>query len=133
MSLISRGALQFDTSSSKYFLSEADNSVAQKLADILAGNTAFAKSGSMPAGSMTFADYASAMVSRVASEVSTVQNQAGYNDTLMQSLEYTSAELSGVDMDEEFALLIIYERSYVASSKIIATAEEMLDTLMNMV
>ncbi|PJB96553.1 MAG: hypothetical protein CO080_02675, partial [Nitrospirae bacterium CG_4_9_14_0_8_um_filter_70_14] len=40
--------------------------------------------------------------------------------------------VSGVSIDEEAANLVEFQRSYQAAAKVIATADQMLETLLNM-
>lgn len=48
------------------------------------------------------------------------------------SLSAGTLEMSNVDVAQEFANMIIYERGFQANSKIISTADEMLQTLVGM-
>jgi flagellar hook-associated protein 1 FlgK len=132
-SRISRGLIQYDISSASYFVAEGDNTIAQQLADLMAANQYFSRSGGIPAGTMSLSEYATSIISAVANKVTAATGESSYQASVVESLEYKSAEISAVDMDEEYALLIVYERSYVAASKVINTANEMLDTLMNLI
>ena len=49
------------------------------------------------------------------------------------ALESKLASVSGVSLDEEGAAMVRYQNSYNAAAKIVATVQEMYDTLMNMV
>jgi flagellar hook-associated protein 1 FlgK len=48
-------------------------------------------------------------------------------------LELQKASYSGVSIDEEMANVIKFQRSYDASAKLISVADEMLETIINMV
>jgi len=41
--------------------------------------------------------------------------------------------VSGVNLDEELANLMIYQQAYTASARMISLVQEMLDELMNVV
>ena len=49
------------------------------------------------------------------------------------ALESKLASIAGVSLDEEGAAMVRYQNSYNAAAKIVATVQEMYDTLMNMV
>ncbi len=58
-----------------------------------------------------------------------VENQ----QSVVASLSARMASISGVSLDEEGANLVRYQNSYNAAAKVIATVQEMYDTLLNMV
>lgn len=76
--------------------------------------------------------YYSSLVSIVGVHTQNAQMNAQYNETLLT--EYTSRKesISGVNLDEEMALLLQFQRAFQAASKLITTADEMLQTLLSM-
>jgi len=76
--------------------------------------------------------YYSSLVSIVGVHAQNAKMNADYNETLLS--EYTSRKesISGVNLDEEMALLLQYQRAFQAASKLITTADEMLMTLISM-
>jgi len=76
--------------------------------------------------------YYSSLVSIVGVHSQNAQMNAKYNETLLT--EYTSRKesISGVNLDEEMALLLQFQRAFQAASKLITTADEMLQTLLSM-
>ena len=60
------------------------------------------------------------------------QNTTSYKAVLDQ-LNNQKASYSGVSIDEEMTIVIKYQRSYDASAKMVKVADEMLQTLINMV
>jgi flagellar hook-associated protein 1 len=52
--------------------------------------------------------------------------------TFQQTLEGQKLAVSGVNLDEEAINMISYQRAYQASAKVIATINELLDTLLNL-
>jgi len=50
-----------------------------------------------------------------------------------QTLEAKQLGLSGVSLDEEGIKMLLYQRAFQASSRVIATTNELLDTLVNLV
>lgn len=106
--------------------SPGDNSKALQMAQLLNGMT-------MAGGTATFSTYYNGLVARVGLDVQTSKNLVTQNDAFMKQLTTLRDSQSGVSLDEELATLIQYQRSYQASAKLITTAGEMLDTLINMV
>ena len=61
----------------------------------------------------------------------TVTRRAGVQATLTTDLDAARQSDSGVNLDEEMANLIQYQRAYEAASKVINAIDSMLDTLIN--
>jgi flagellar hook-associated protein 1 FlgK len=65
-----------------------------------------------------------------------INSQKGITDgfrNFHQTLEAQHLGVSGVNLDEEAVKMMLYQRAFQATSKLIATASEMLDTLVNIV
>ena len=81
----------------------------------------------------TLADNYSDLVTGVANDINVQkQNQESYGLVLHQ-LHQQKAEYSGVSTDEEMVNIIEYQRSYDAAAKLIRVADELLETLINLV
>jgi len=66
----------------------------------------------------------------------TIHEQKGITDGLRnfrQSLEAQHLGVTGVNLDEEAVKMLMYQRSFQATSKVISVASEMIETLINMV
>ena len=63
----------------------------------------------------------------------TINNMAATDKLVMDQLELQRASYSGVSIDEEMSNVIKFQRSYDASAKLIRVADEMLETILNMV
>ena len=72
------------------------------------------------------------MVADVAQKSSTATSNATAAATYLSSLKSQESSISGVSLDEEAVNLIIYQKVYQASAKLISTISDLLDTLMNM-
>jgi flagellar hook-associated protein 1 FlgK len=65
-----------------------------------------------------------------------INSQKGITDGVRnfhKTLEAQHLGISGVNLDEEAVKMMLYQRAFQATSKLIATASEMLDTLVNIV
>jgi flagellar hook-associated protein 1 FlgK len=52
-------------------------------------------------------------------------------EAIAQHLERRKAEVSGVDLDEETADLLRFQRAYQAAARVMTVLDEMLDRLIN--
>jgi flagellar hook-associated protein 1 FlgK len=82
---------------------------------------------------LTISDNYSNLVSSIAYEkVLQDQNSESF-DLVVSQLQEQKSNYSGVSLDEEMTDVIKFQRSYEASAKLINIADEMLQTLLNMV
>ncbi len=132
-SKVSVGTVQFNATSGDYYVSESDNTVIQKMSEAFTGNSIFTEAGSIAAGDYNFVDYSASIVSQVSMFYNNNNAQFSYQSDLVTALQTKNADISGVNLDEELALLIVYERSYSASAQVITTVNEMLQVLENMI
>lgn len=130
--LIAGGSPEFDTSSGKYVLNAAANSVANDMGKIFSENFTFSQAGNIATTTTTFANYASTFVGSIASGVSDAEAALAYQEELNDSIATKEAELSGVNIDEELAQLIIFQKSYAANAQSFTAVKEMLDILLGM-
>ena len=63
-------------------------------------------------------------------EASKIASLSEDRETLRAEIETRRENLSGVNLDEELANLIIYQQSYNAAARMITTANQMYDTLL---
>jgi len=55
------------------------------------------------------------------------------NQLVKEQLINQRSQYSGVSIDEEMSNVILFQKSYDASARLVKIADEMLDVLMNMV
>lgn len=130
-SLISRGAMVInsDSASMKYQLSEGDNTTIRAMVDKMSNSVQFSAAGNIGTGKYTYSDYAAAILSVSASAISVNQQNLDYQQPLNDSLETRQKNLSGVNLDEEMASLIIFQNAYQAASKVVSVTQKMMDIL----
>lgn len=75
----------------------------------------------------------STLISGIGNHKQSADKMAATDKLVLEQLELQKASYSGVSIDEEMANVIKFQRSYDASAKLIRVADEMLDTLINMV
>ena len=87
----------------------------------------------MNGGTSTFDAAANSLVSQVGYDVQTAKANASHQADMMTYLENYRESVSGVSLDEEMVNLVKFEAAYNAAAKMVSMADEMLDSLMNMV
>ncbi|XPV75215.1 MAG: flagellar hook-associated protein FlgK [Desulfovibrio sp.] len=82
--------------------------------------------------SQSITDYYNALIGAVGNDTAAAKFNASYSKTLAQELDARQQSVSGVNMDEEMANLVKFQHSYTAAAKIITTADQMIQTLLNL-
>lgn len=98
--------------------------IANKIADLL---------NAKKVDGATFEESYSNLISNIANDISAQQNKQDASELAIQQMEQVKSSTSGVSIDEEMTNMIRFQRSYDASAKLIKTADELLQTLLNMV
>ncbi|MCG8512060.1 MAG: flagellar hook-associated protein FlgK, partial [Rhodospirillales bacterium] len=114
-------------------LGSGDSSIADVLEALMGGDVDFAAAGSLSATSTTFADYAGAIVSDVANQASLAESDAETARLTSENLETSLINRSGVNLDEETAILTALENQYSACSRAFSVINEMFEALLDAV
>ncbi len=114
-------------------LAAGDGSIAEALEEALSSATDFTAAGNLSGGSRTFSEYASAVITDVATKASAAESDAETTGLVTDSLANTFSNEAGVNIDEETALLAALENQYSACSQVVQILEEMFDALFNAV
>ncbi|HUK64035.1 MAG TPA: flagellar hook-associated protein FlgK, partial [Dongiaceae bacterium] len=101
-----------------------DGTVAQQLAD-LASSAIPALSG------RTFRDYYSGVATDLGTAVQSTGADADVQQTLVDQADQRRSAVSGVSVDEEMVNLIAQQQAYGAAAKLVTTADQMIQTLLN--
>lgn len=81
----------------------------------------------------TLGDYYTSLVSKIGSDKNASDQNTSSFQAIVQQLQQQKASVSGVSVDEEMTNIIKYQRAYTASAKLIKAADDMLQTLLNVV
>ena len=87
----------------------------------------------MDDGKSTFSSYYSSLVAEVGQDVAYVNRSFDHHTNLMGQLTNRREGISGVSIDEEMMNLIRYQTGYNASARLFVAAQELADTLLNLV
>ncbi len=82
--------------------------------------------------SATLENHLQSFVGSIGIESQSVQRAREYNEIIVEELNQTRDSISAVSLDEELTNLIQYQHAYTAAAKLITTADEMLQVLMEM-
>ena len=131
--MIACASPSFDSNKGAYTINAASNNIANKLAEALASNHTFKQSGNMAKTTTSIANYTSTFVGNVSSQANTAESSYEYQNALTEAISNKEAEISGIDLDEEMAQMIIFQKSYAACAQVFTASREILDVLINMV
>ncbi len=111
----------------------SDASVASALVTALSSQVTFAAAGSMSAGQSSLLDYASSFVSNAATMISDASDQSESSTSTYDAATTRLANLTSVNLDEELALLEVYQQGYQANAQLISMVQDLFDSLISMV
>ncbi len=82
-------------------------------------------------GKGNFQDLFSQLVASVGASVQSSELNKNSSEMIRDAAANAVSELSGVNMDDEAAQLIEYQQAYQASARVLQTARELFDTLID--
>lgn len=126
---LNTGKVQFSPSSGRYFISETDNALANDFAEMFTKTWTFNSAGSFTKTTASFSSYAASIVSGLATNLNATNSANDYQSDLVTTIYKKEQDVSGVDLDEELAMMLQYQRSYSAAAKVLSTSLEMLELL----
>lgn len=115
-------------------MAPTDNSVAQGLSVLRSTDNTVSwttPSGGTESGS--FLGFFRGLVTRLGIQTASATDDAAVADNLTDQANLRRQSVSGVNTDEELVNMLRVQQSYQAATKMIKVAEEMLDTLVNLV
>jgi len=127
--LVTTAQMQFDTTKGRYMINAGDNTIIQDLAEMLSAKNVFDAAGGLNGATRTFEEFSIDILSRQANLADTNESQLATQLGLTESLELEASRISGVNMDEEMANLIVYQQSFSAAARVISVIQEMFKTL----
>ncbi|WP_445682454.1 flagellar hook-associated protein FlgK [Radicibacter daui] len=110
-----------------------DGTVATALSDAFTSTQSFSAAGELGASTKTFADYAAAIVSKVATDTSNASTAATTASDTLDTLTTSYSSQFGVNTDEETARLTELQNAYSTSAQIVSTVQSMFEALLNAV
>jgi flagellar hook-associated protein 1 FlgK len=111
----------------------SDASTTTALYNALNNNQSFAAAGWLGASSTSLSQYATNLIADIATRASDANTTAGTSSSTLTTLQTTFSNESGVNTDEQTALITELQNYYAASAKVISTANAMFTDLLNAV
>ncbi len=102
-----------------------DNRIANAIGQLQFENT-------MPGEQSTLDDFYNSMVGEVGVQSRKIQTTQESQKGIVNQLKNIRESVSGVSLDEETTKLIEYQKAFDASARLIRTADEMFDTVLNL-
>jgi flagellar hook-associated protein 1 FlgK len=87
----------------------------------------------MNGNSATFGAYYESFIGEVGHAVQQAGSYYDHQDQMVHQLENYRESISGVSVDEEMVNLVKYQNAYQAAAKLITTADEMMQSVLNMI
>ncbi|MEK0085053.1 flagellar hook-associated protein FlgK [Benzoatithermus flavus] len=111
---------------------KGDGRGAQKLAAAFETGLATVARGALPAGTYRAADYAAELVSVTAVAAERANAAQAADRALADDLAARQASVSGVNLDEELSRLVLYQKTYAVSARLVSIVDRMLDDLLSL-
>ena len=131
--LIAGGVPEYDKTTGEYIQNASNNSIANGMAEAFTQSVSFKQCGTISKVTTTLGNYASTFVGNIASQASTLEESASYQQQLTSSIATKEAQVSGVDIDEELGQMIIFQQTYAACAQAFTASKELLDMLLGIV
>lgn len=114
-------------------LSASDNVIATRMGSVFDKDISFGSTSVSTAQKRSLNDYGSSLVSDAAIIISNSQVDFDVSEDSYNYIKNMLSNETGVNIDEETALLVQYQNLYEANARLISLVQEMYDTLFNMV
>lgn len=117
-------------STSNGSLSSLNNDVLIRLGGMMDTSLSFSAAGGMSATTSTSTGYVNSMLSNLSVTISAAKNRESFATTMLDQVTQEQSSVSGVNLNEELGLMIVYQQSFQASARIISVVDSMLKDLM---
>jgi len=79
----------------------------------------------------TFNDYYTAVISEVGTMAEKAKLEFDTSKQMAENMKNLQQSVSGVNLDEEMANLVMFQHGYNASARVVSVMDRMLDTIIN--
>jgi len=114
-----------------YTLGTGNNQAAENLLNLQNQSISFAAVTGLPATTQTLSGYATQLIGYAANQVSAASSNATNAQGIFTGLQQQAQSVSGVNVDQEMALMIQLQNSYAAAAKVITTMQSIFTALQN--
>ena len=110
-----------------------DGRAGQDLAGALSARRMFDPAGALVGGRASLEEYAARLAGDVGARAARAERAEAAAQSVQMAADQKRADVEGVNLDEELAMMMLYQQAYNASARLIQASEEMTDTLLNLV
>lgn len=114
-------------------LSFLDNRNVIELAQLSEKPVTFGAAGNLGTQTSSLTEYFINISSNLAIRLQDSSKTQEFNEAILVDMETRFSATAGVNIDEELSNLLVFQRSYQASARIISLVDEMMETLVNLV
>ena len=107
-----------------------DNSVITNLSSLTQKSVSFTAVTGLPAGTFTLEEYAGAILGLNAVQAARAEETAEIQADILENIEFRKNSLTGVNIDEELANILVFQNSFAASARVIRAAQDLFDSLL---
>ena len=83
-------------------------------------------------GGMSLAEFYNGLVGEIGVKANQINNNVASQEGVVKQLNHMRESISGVSLDEEAAKMIEMQKAFDASARVIRTADEILETVINL-
>jgi flagellar hook-associated protein 1 len=112
---------------------EGNNAIALLIADTLTRSPLSDSGGNTLLGGSSISQFYQNLVSRVGTDVSSADQTVSVQEALMSQLTSQRDDVSAVSLDEEMTNIIKFQRAYEAAARMVNVADDLLQTIIQMV
>ena len=113
-------------------LSDTDNAGALALEAARGQAMGFGAAGGLGTVQRTVSEYAAAVLGAIGGEAGRTEGLALDRQVLSDEIRSRRDAVSGVNLDEELANMVLFQNAYNAAARLISTANQMYETLLNL-
>ena len=114
-------------------IQSGDGTVATALAKALSSNQSFAAAGNIPAGSQSLTQYSQTLVSGIATQIAAASQASTTTNNITASLQTQYSNETGVNVNQQMALLTQLQNSYSSAAQVLSTEKSMFQVLLTAV
>jgi len=93
----------------------------------------FSSAGDLKLAKLTLPQYVARFLGNAGQQAQRAQNLEDDNKALQTEIAQRNSDVSGVNMDEELANLVVYQNAYGAAARVLSSVQQLYDTLLKSV
>jgi flagellar hook-associated protein 1 FlgK len=94
---------------------------------------AFNQAGELSAGNATLSQFTAQFLGNAGLQAQRATNLEEDNQALLGELQERLSDVSGVNLDEELANLVVFQNAYSAAARVLTSVQDLYDSLLNAV